>query len=87
MQLGLLDGDRRWQDWKQAEARKLLKDSSRGEVVVAEMGREGGLNAITRHVETELTGFGDIKVKEKEEARMTPEFMAWTWVSGCAVQM
>lgn len=37
MQWGLLSGDGRWQDWKQAWASKLLKNSRRGEIVKAEM--------------------------------------------------
>lgn len=38
MQWGLLSGDESWQDWKQAWARQLLKNSRRGEIVKAEMG-------------------------------------------------
>lgn len=37
IQWGLLSGDGRWPDWKQASARKLLKNSRRGEIVKAEM--------------------------------------------------
>ena len=42
MQPGLLGGDRRWQDEKQAWVRRLLKDYSRADTVITEIAEGEG---------------------------------------------